>query len=46
VLSNLKQQAWSTSRGDQLKEGTPLWSLLRRIVWLVLWVLATALVTL
>jgi len=46
VLSNLKQQAWSTARGDRLAEGLPLWSLLRRTAWLLLWFLAVALLVL
>jgi len=46
VLSNMKQQAWSTSRGDRGVEVAPVWSRLRRFSWLLLWVLAVALLTL
>lgn len=46
VLSNLKQQAWSTSRGDQIRDREPIWNTLRRFSWLLLWFLAIALLVL
>ena len=42
VLSNLKQQAWSVSRGDGFRDGPPLWSRVRHYSWLILWILVIA----